>query len=82
MRYEREVVDQRDGSDHQIYTWNGDPLAKQGPTGFTELLGANVIEVEHVHVFQEIFDSLKKVGWIADVVGSGVKFSEDDGRDK
>jgi hypothetical protein len=82
MRYEREVVDQRYGSDHQIYRWDGDPLAKQGTTNLAELFGANGIEVEHIHVFQKILDSLKKVGWIADVVGSGVEFSEGDGRDE
>jgi hypothetical protein len=41
-----------------------------------------MIEVEHIHVFQQVFDSLKKVGWIIDVVGSPVEFSEDDGRDE
>ena len=39
-----------------------------------------MIEVEYVHVFQQIFDSLKKVRWIAEVVGARVEFSEDDGR--
>lgn len=43
-----------------------------------ELLGASLIEVEHI----QIFDSLKKVGWIDDVVGARVEFPEDDGRDE
>lgn len=36
MRYEREAVDELDGSDHRIY-WHGNRLAKYGAADLAEL---------------------------------------------
>lgn len=72
-------MDQGDGGNHQIRRRNGDALLKEAAPNLAELLGAGEIEIEYLHVDEQVGNSLQQRRRVRNMVGARIQLAENNG---
>ena len=82
VRHECELVLQCSACNQQVERLYGDPLAGKLDPEPAKFLGCNEVEVEHLHVLQELRDQIAAPNRTACRVCPGIEFRGDQRRDE